>query len=77
MTYKPSTLISHLTLCFPSTLAFLSFFHALSFLKHILSPVPGRLFSFIFLYAHLKNSQFKTHIPGKALSDFQAHGIIK
>lgn len=77
MTYKPSThvsylilyLISHLSHILSSLtlyLSFLSFFHALSFLKHlhILYPVPRRLFSFIFFNAHLKNSQFKSHIPG-------------
>ena len=68
MTQKPSTYISYLTLFSSLTLylSFLSFFHVLSFLKHlhILYPVPRWLFSFIFLYAHFKNSQFKSHIPG-------------
>ena len=77
MTYRPSTHVSYLTLYLISHLShtlssltiylsFFSFFHALSFLKHlqILYPVHRRLFSFIFFNAHLKNSQFKSHIPG-------------
>lgn len=67
------SIFSHLTLCFSSTLclAGLSFFHSLSFLKHqhILSPVLVSLFSFIFLYAHFKKSQFRSHVPRKAFSD--------